>query len=152
MSQYVPVVKATQKGSRWVSLWHIFIQNIKCMDCKIHCILLFPVNTHFHWLYCREACRAIERMEAINAKKTSDEFRARLAMEPNSPSTPPLSQKTAPRTNTSPTGKLGTDVTVPLSPKTPPSEGERNVKDFSDLTPPSPRTPPHKRRSVPHFF
>ena len=122
------------------------------MDCKIHCILLFPVNTHFRWLYCREARRAIERMEAINAKKTSDEFRARLAMEPNSPWTPPLSQKTPPRTNTSPTGKLGTDVTVPLSPKTPPSEGERNVKDFSDLTPPSPRTPPHKRRSVPHFL
>ena len=122
------------------------------MDCKIHCILLFPVNTHFRWLYCREARRAIERMEAINAKKTSDEFRARLAMEPNSPGTPPLSQKTPPRTNTSPTGKLRTDVTVPLSPKTPPSEGERNVKDASDLTPPSPRTPPHKRRSVPHFF
>ena len=80
---------------------------------------------HFRWLYCREACRAIERMETINAKKTSDEFRARLAMEPNSPGTPPSSPKTPPRTNTSPTGKLRTDVTAPLSPKTPPHEGER---------------------------
>ena len=122
------------------------------MDCKIHCILLFPVNTHFRWLYCREARRAIERMEAINAKKTSDQFRTRLAMEPNSPWTPPLSQKTPPRTNTSPAGKLRTDVTAPLSPKIPPHEGERKVKDTSDLTPPSPRTPPHKRRSVPHFW
>ena len=152
MSQYVPVVKATLKGSRWVSLWHIFIQNIKCMDCKIHCILLFPVNMHFRWLYCREARRAIERMEAINAKKTSDKFRARLAMEPNSPGTPPSSLKTPPHTNTSPAGKLRTDVTAPLSPKAPPHEGERKVKDASDLTPLSPRTPPHKRRSVPHFF
>ena len=77
MSQYVPVVKTTLKGSR-------------------------------------EACRAIDRMEAINAKKTSDEFRARLAMEPNSPGTPPS------------------------SPTTPPHEGERKVKDASDLTPPKP--------------
>ena len=60
----------------------------------------------------REVCRAIDRMEAINAKKTSDEFRARLAMEPNSPGSPPLSLKTP-----------------PLSPKTPPREGERKVKD-----------------------
>ena len=116
------------------------------MECKIHCILLFPVNMHFPWLYCREARRAIQRMEAINAKKTSDKFRARLAMEPNSPGTPPSSPKTPPHTNTSPAGKLRTDVTAPLSPKTPPCEGERNVKDASDVTPPSPRTPPQKRR------
>ena len=101
---------------------------------------------HFRWLYCRETRRAIERMEAINAKKTSEQFRARLAKEPNSPGTPPLSPKTPPRTNTSPAGKLRTDVTAPLSPKTPPREDERKVKDASDLTPPSPRTPPHKRR------
>ena len=110
-----------------MSLSHIFMQNIKCMECKIHCILLFPVNMHFHWLYCREACRAIDRMEAINAKKTSDEFRARLAMEPNSPRIPPSSPKTPPHRNTSPTGKLRTDVTPPLSPKTPPHEGKRKV-------------------------
>ena len=152
MSQYVPVVKATLKGSRWVSLSHIFIQNIKCMECKIHCISLFPVNMHFHWLYCREACRAIERMEIINAKKTSDELRARLAMEPDSSGTPPSSRKTPPHTNTSPAGKLRTDVTAPLSSRTPPREGEGKVKDASNLAPPSPRTPPHKRRSVPHFW
>ena len=125
------------------------------MECKIHCISLFLVNMHFRWLYCREAHRAIERMEIINAKKTSDELRARLAMEPDSSGTPPSNPKTPPRTNTSPVGKLRTDVTAPLSPRTPPPpprEGEGNLKDTSDLTPPSLRTPPHKRGSVPHFW
>ena len=107
---------------------------------------------HFCWLYCREAHGAIERMEIINAKKTSDELRARLAMEPDSSGTPPSSPKTLPCTNTSPAGKLRTDVTAPLSPRTPPHEGEGKVKDASDLTRLSPRTPPHKRRSVSHFW
>ena len=135
-----------------MSLSHIFIQNIKCIECKTHCILLFPVNMRFRWLYCREACRVIDRMEAINAKKTSYNFRARLAMEPNSPGTPPLSPKTPPCRNTSPAGKLRTDVTPPSSPKTPAHEGERKVKDARDPTPLSPRTPPHKQKSVPHFW
>ena len=49
------------------------------------------------------------------------------------------------------TSKDVSDLTPP-SPRTPPHEGEGKVKDASDLTPPSPRTPPHKRRPVPHFL